>query len=147
MPGISIFDDHRESPMLRRPARILLASVAAVGLLSAVQAPPASAAQQTTSFYVGGYLCPSGVYDIVAVQVTGTFSAPSINAWWSGSANPTVGARVTVYGIPYSGGRGHVVVGYRCKIKLGWWVWPSSAKAVAADRWFYGSGYQPGIWM
>lgn len=105
-------------------------------------APAASASTQTVGFRAGPWRCPSGVYGVSKVSVTGTTSAPSANALWNGPSN-TQTAYVPIQGIPPNGGNVNVTVTYHCKVKVGIWTYPSPGYPADGTRWVYGTPPQP----
>lgn len=115
-------------------AAFALALAGVIGLAS-----PASASTQTVGFQAGSFHCSNGVYDVVAVDVTGTSSAPNANGSWRGSNSV---ARVTINGIPAGGGNVNVTLTYRCKVWVGIWI-PGYGEPAYGTRWVYGTPPQP----
>ncbi len=124
---------------MKRVASLAVAIVMALlGVLAL--AGPASASTQNVGFRAGSFHCSNGVYDVVAVDVTGTSSAPSANGSWRGSDST---AHVNINGIPAGGGNVAVVLTYRCNVYVGPFRLPGNGEPAYGTRWVYGSGTQP----
>ncbi|HSE61186.1 MAG TPA: hypothetical protein VLA88_02740 [Candidatus Saccharimonadales bacterium] len=116
------------------------ACMALGGVLVAPSA--AMASTQTVGFRVGSWRCPSGVFGISRVVVTGTSSGPSINGDKT-FPNTTQTAYLPINGVPAGGGAGNVTATYHCKVKVGIWTLPGPGEPANSQRWIYGSGTQP----
>jgi hypothetical protein len=122
---------------LRRKLTALALVVGAPIAASVATAAPASAATVSVAVSVGSWHCPAGYTPYVrGVDGTGAYGYGGINTW-TGYART---AYVTVYGVPSSGMPVNVVVAYSCQ---GSWWRQTTPAPIYAQRWVYGSGYQP----
>lgn len=121
----------------RKLAALAFGIMAPISALVATAAP-ASAATVGVAVNVASYHCPAGWTPYVrGVDGTGAYGYGGIYTW-TGYAQT---AHVTAYGVPSGGIPVNVVVAFSCK---GYWPWQQSTPApIYAQRWVYGSGYQP----